>query len=557
MPSAGEGELNVKRYLWYPGLAACLLAQAPEVRTRFRVRYVAENGIYLDAGRNAGLAEKMNLTVTREAQGSGIPTFVAEVRVTAVAETSAACSVVNANGDVAPGDQAELSPSDAEALRTAKPPAGGRQYAQVVGFTEGDPPAEEARASVPRPPSPAVNRARGRIGFEYNTIRDQDAGISSSQLGLVFRGDMTRIGGTYWNLSGYWRGRLNTRGASSQPQTVADLLNRTYHLTLSYDNPTSSWVAGFGRLYLPWATSLETIDGGYVGRRFARRFTAGIFAGSTPDPTSWNYNPDRQLLGSFVNYSSGSFESLHFSTTGGAAISRVHWKPERQFAFFENSLFYKRYLAVYHNVEADQIRGTLQPGEGRFAVTRSFVTVRIQPVKRLSFDLSHNHFRNQPTFDPRLAGTGLLDRLLFQGASAGFRLELPLRSTLYANFGRSRRTGDEKRSLNQMYGFSKDDLLRTGLRGDVRYSKFDSPFGRGIYRSLSLSREIRDVLRVELLGGDQDYSSALSQQGRSRYVNAIADWSFGSNYFMGGGYTLYRSRLQNYNQIYFNVGYRF
>ena len=357
--------------------------------------------------------------------------------------------------EVKPGDQAYLSPEDAEIIRAMKSSEGGRKYAQVVTFTEGDPLEEEARASVPHAPSPAVNRLRGRVGFEYNTIR-QDGGGSSSQQGLVFRGDLTRIGGSYWNLSGYWRGRMNMRSAPAQTQTINDLLNRTYHLTLSYDNPQSPWVAGFGRLYLPWASSLETMDGGYIARRLGKGFTAGMFGGSTPDPTSWNYNPNRQLLGSFVNYSAGSFESVRFTSTAGAAVSRINWRPERQFAFFENSLFYKRYLSIYHDLEADQFKRQSQPGDNGVHVSRSFLTLRLQPTKILSLDFSHNYFRNALTFDPRLIGTGLVDKLLFQGASAGFRLELPLRSAVYANFGRSSQTGDVKRSLNQMYGFAQE-----------------------------------------------------------------------------------------------------
>ena len=549
----------MKRILLFPTLLVSLLSGQPsEPRTRFRVKYVAENGVYLDGGRNAGLAEKMRLTVERiGAPATEAPSRIADLEVTAVAATSAACSILSAHGDILPGDEAILSPVDAANIKAVTSPDGARQYAQVISFTEGDPVEEEARASVPRPPSPQVNRARGRIGFEYNAIRDGSDAFSSSQLGLVFRGDMARIGGSFWSLSGYWRGRMTSRNAGARAETINDLLNRTYHLTLAYDNPLSPWVAGFGRLYLPWATSLETIDGGYFGRRFAKRFTVGMFAGSTPDPTSWNYNPDRQLLGSFVNFASGSFESLRFASTAGVAVSRVHWKPERQYAFFEHGLFYKRYLAIYHNLEADQVRGARPSANREVVVSRSFLTFRLQPLKILSLDFSHNYFRNLPTFDPRLVGTGLLDKLLFEGASAGFRLDLPLRSAVYASFGRSSRTGDARRSLNQMYGVAKDDIFRTGLRADVRYSKFDSSFGRGTYRSLSVSKDIHDVLRVGIQAGDQDYVSALSAQSRSRYLNATADWSFLTRYFLGGGYAIYRSRLQNYAQTYINLGYRF
>ena len=107
----------------------------------------------------------------------------------------------------------------------------------------------------------------------------------------MIRTDITRINGTYWNLNGFWRGRLNNQSHAGQ-ETIQDLINRTYTIGLTYDNPNSKWVAGFGRLYLPWATSLDTIDGGYFGRRLTQGVTAGIFAGSSPDPTSWNYDPE-------------------------------------------------------------------------------------------------------------------------------------------------------------------------------------------------------------------------------------------------------------------------
>ena len=109
---------------------------------------------------------------------------------------------------------------------------------------------------------------------------------------------MTRIDGSYWNFTGYWRGRLSNQSGAA-PQTVTDLLNRTYQIGAYYNNPNSNYVAGFGRFLLPWAPSLSTIDGGYFGRRLGKHFTTGMFAGSTPNPTAWNYDPNRQMAGSF------------------------------------------------------------------------------------------------------------------------------------------------------------------------------------------------------------------------------------------------------------------
>ena len=79
-------------------------------------------------------------------------------------------------------------------------------------------------------------------------------------------------------------------------------MNRTYQIGLFYANPKSPWRFGVGRLILPWASSLGAIDGGYAARKVSRKVTVGMFAGTNPDPTQWNYAPNRQTVGSFVNY---------------------------------------------------------------------------------------------------------------------------------------------------------------------------------------------------------------------------------------------------------------
>src|SRR4029077_2757109 len=108
-----------------------------------------------------------------------------------------------------------------------------------------------------------------KIGCYYSGgARHDNGGGVSLNAGLVIRTDITRINGTYWNLSGFWRGRLSNRSSVGQ-NTLQDLINRTYTIGLTYDNPRSNGWAGCGRLSLPWATSLDTIDGGYVGRKLS------------------------------------------------------------------------------------------------------------------------------------------------------------------------------------------------------------------------------------------------------------------------------------------------
>jgi len=539
-------------------------AADPSLRTVFKVKYVAEGVAYLDGGRSSGLTEGMKLEVQDsdhlpregvavEPSDAGV---VAELVVTALAETSAVTDIHSPKRLVKPGDLAYLSSGDSAALVQQQALSATRKYPAVISFTEGDPLDEEVRDEIPRPPMPSVNRARGRFGFDYmGTISHGTSAITSSDVGMIFRGDITRINGTYWNLSGYWRGRFTSQVPAGQ-QTLQDLINRTYHLSMTYDNPNSSLVAGFGRLYLPWAPSLNTIDGGYFGKRLSKGTTLGIFGGSTPDPTSWNYSPGRVIGGAFINFDGGSFDGVHYSSTSGAGINMVNWQMNRPFVFFENTVSYTRYLSVYDSLQADSPSGNPAVPAPGLGLSVNFLTVRVQPHPRLELDFNYNYFRDIPTFDPTLIGTGLLDKYLFQGFSIGGRVEVLKQIFLYTDVGRSNRTGDATSSLNQMYGITFGRVPWLGLRADAHYSRFNSSFGNGSYRAFSLSRNFLDGLRLEVLAGDQNFASTFTSTNRSRFITGNVETNFGSHYFIQGGYTVDRGQM-SYDQWMFTIGYRF
>jgi len=537
-------------------------------RTEFHIKYVGDDVVYLDGGRSAGLAEKMHLTVRRmrivapptglSAPGATEPQVVAELEVYSIADSSAVCVIKSSTAPLQKGDIATLNVEDQQVSQILRNAGAGRHYAQTITFTEGDPIDEETRDYLPHAPLPEVNRFRGRIGVDYNSIIDTGGtGANGSDTGLSVRADMTRIGGSYWNLSGFSRFRIDSHAAGSQT-TLTDLLNRTYTLQLTYDSPKSRWTAGIGRLYLPWATSLDTIDGGYIGRRLNKTVTVGLFAGTTPDPASWNYNAQRRLAGTFINFERGTYEAFHLNSTTGIGMSRIGWKPDREFLFFENTISWKRYVSVYHELQFDQVHvspitvASLPPG-----VSRSFLTLRVEPNKYVEFDLSENYFRDFPTYDPRLLGTGLLDKYLFQGLSGGVRFAVPFRGSVYTNIGQSSRSGDAKPNWNKMFGIGFRDVLHTGFSTDFHLTQFDSSFAKGSYKAVSLTRQLGETLHLMLQAGQQNFGSSLTSQSRSRFINSSIDWSFSAHYFLGGGMTVYRGGSQNYDQIYFTLGWRF
>lgn len=560
------GVLATFAWLGAGGTSAWAQSAAPPLNF-FHVKYIADGAVYLDAGRNAGLQEGMTLALIHPPSRGDVTEAVrfreeeslADLRVLTVADSSSVCEVLASRGELQVGDLAYLTPKSEHQRQDAENAQEAKNYPVIVTFTNGDPLDEEIRETkVPRVMEPIASQIRGRIGFDYAGIRGS-GGLNSRQMGIVLRADMTRIGGSYWNFTGYWRGRLNTRssGSGATTTTLTDLINRTYHLGFYYQNPDSPVTIGVGRLYLPWAPSLSTIDGGYFGRKLTSRVTFGFFGGSTPDPTAWSYNPNQHIAGTFVNYETGDFDHLHLITTEGLAMTALAWHIAREFAFTENTLSFKHYFSLYNSVQADKAR--VAPGGRTYetGVTQSFTTLRYQPISRLTLSLNHNYFRNLPTFDVNLISTGLLDQYLFQGLSGGFRLGLPLHVTLYSNIGRSKTSTDTAQSWNQLYGATLATIGRTGLRLDGHYSKFTSSFGHGKYTSVSLSKNLTEGLRIEGQGGWQTFISPLTTNTKSHFLNGLVDWNFGPRYFLEAGYTWNMGTSLSYQQWMLTLGYRF
>ena len=538
--------------------------------TVFRVKYVSEGSVYVDAGRNAALEEGMKLSVVEAppdgviAEGiqyRGYP-HVAELVVSTVSDSSAVCDVVETKGELKVGQAAFLTPESVETRRNSEQAADQNSYPILLTFTYGDPLDEEARVAKETQVTrlTPMERFRGRIGFNYGAT-SESGGFTSRQIGLVIDADMHNIGGTYWNFIGSWRGNFgmsstNVPGAASQ--TLTDLINRTYRIGFTYQNPYSPVTVGVGRLFVPWAPGLSTIDGGYFGRKITKKVTVGFFGGSTPDPSSWSYNPNQHIAGALVNVEYGSFDHFRLYSTTGVALTSIQWKVARQFAFFENTWSWKQYVSFYNSLQADAARTSplVNGGSNPTQVSQSFSTLHFQPVKFFGFGVNHNYFKTLPTFDPRLLGTGLLDLYLFQGWSGDVRFALPKRIGLFASLGKSRTTTDKKNSWNQAYGLSLGQVWKTGMLLDLHYSKFNSDFGSGTYQSVSLSKNFSDSFRVQVYGGHQIFHTALSNNSNSNFVNGVVDFNLGPRYFVEGNFGWYSGPALNYTQWSTIFGYR-
>ena len=189
-------------------------------------------------------------------------------------------------------------------------------------------------------------------------------------------------------------------------------------------------------------------------------------------------------------------------------------------------------------------------------MSHSYFTLHYRPMSVVSFDLYHNFFRDVPTAVTTIVGTGLEDKLLFQGISAGTHVMPSRHFTLYTTLGASDKTGDAHRSLNETFGATWNEIARTGLRADFHYSKFDSNFASGHYEVLSLSRQLTNRMFWNVQLGKQDIESSNTLDSFSNFIDDSFDVNLGRHSYLQSGYTYVNGATMNYRQWYMSWGYR-
>jgi len=537
---------------------ATSVAQDENPHISFRVKAVAEGAAYLEGGRNAGLAKSMRLSV-REPSPAGpsgmrsAGATIAELEVTSVAQSSAVTKVLSSNRPVRPGDWAYLSAEDAKLL-VANNVAPLQSASNVV---PSGPKVEQLRNSSSVADTSPTNRLEGRIGLDSSGYNSSGATQGRSRtLGINVWTHSTRLFGTHWNLEGYWRTRY-TKSTMPLQDPMEYYNDRAYLMELTYDNPDSPWVAGVGRLYLPWAPVLDTLDGGYVGCHLGWTATAGVFLGSIPNLNTWHYSPNQRIGGGFVNFK-GDRGDFHYDlTTGGGMVTQV-WQIDRPFMLLDTSVSYKSRLMLYYSLVFDSPQGVttqgIKPGAG---IDRSYLTANYAVNKYVKLMAVHNYFRDVPTLATQLVGTTTMNKLVYQGVIPGLSITPHRFVTLGVMLNQGSKTGDAKRSLNQIYSVTWNQIPHTSVRADLRYSKFVSPFCQGNLQQLTFSRP--SVGRVSWVGqiGRQDITSPFTTNTRFTYADLSLDTNLGWRTFLQSGVTIEHGLTMNSQSWYLSLGYRF
>ena len=528
-----------------------------------RVTYVAGRSVYVAAGRDDGLTEGAELTIVRRGA------IIATLRATFLSPRRASGEIV-LRGDggtdtvtVMVGDSARFIARPVPAHVAAVDSAG---RAPPVTDTM----AEQAGAAPTTSPAPdGAGRTlrtlgiRGRIGLRYLIVAQRDSGgLRLTQPAADIRVDGQRIGGTPLGFSVDARGRRTYASGGPAGTSKSDARTRVYHLSMSLATAGGGRVA-VGRQFSEAFGNVSLFDG-ISADLTRRRWGAGMFAGTQPEPTSMSYASDVRELGAYVQ-TRGDGAHGSWSMTMGAVGSYHASEPNREFAFGQLTVGTPRF-SLYAVQEVDYNRGwKSEAGERTLQPTSTFVSAQLRPVDPLTVAAGFDTRRGVRLWRDLLSPETEFDDRFRQGVwgSATFRAGSHLR--LSADV-RSSDGGDSSGTRATAVGgtIGVDRLTRSLLGANARTTRYRSPWLRGWLHSATLSVSPWDgPVRLEAEGGIRDERDqagiAVTSAGASRmhWLGLSTEAALGRAWYMMLTATRETGGWESVHQVYASLTWRF
>jgi len=298
-----------------------------------------------------------------------------------------------------------------------------------------------APAVTPKPRSARRKRGRGlrqwglrgRVGLRYLSVRDRTGeGSSFSQPALDLRVDGRQIFGTDFGMNVDVRTR-RTHHTFSSGQTENDSYSRVYRLAAMWAPEDSPLEVSVGRQYATALANVSIFDGVLAQWR-KRRWLAGAFTGTQPDPRDFSQSSAIREHGGFFQYRSDPDGATRWSVTTGLIGSYEQGEINREFGYLQGRYLARR-LSIYLVQEIDVNRGWRKQAEGS-TLTRSstYASVRYRLTDAVSLNGGFDNRRHIRLYRDIETPETEFDDSYRQGARLGSSSES-------ANHRRARRPG--------------------------------------------------------------------------------------------------------------------
>lgn len=485
--------------------ASGVRAQGAPAPSWTRITYISGATIYLEVGSKQGLTEQTSLDVVRGGAA------VARLRVTALSSNRAACEALPAPVELVVGDSVRFI---AAAVPVAPAPAG---------------PTTSRRTAL-RGTAPTL---RGRFGMRYLVVSpDGDAAGGLTQPAYDVRLDGQRLGGTRFGLAVDARAqRTQYAAAGSQAARPSVNTTRVYQASVSWSAPRAGMRLNAGRQLAGALASVGLFDGLAVDFD-RRRWSAGAFAGSQPDPFSFGLSGRVREYGAYGTLQSAATGRRATALTVGGVGSYVAGAIDREYAFARLTASGATY-SVYATQEVDVNRGWKRAAEHTATTpTATFVSVQYTPMRALSLSGGIDNRRSVRLYRDYQSPELAFDDAFREGTWAGIALVAPRYARLSIDRRDSRGgTSGASGSTTVMGSLSGYSRFHLGLR--ARGTAYSGSLATGQLLSAAIEVDPWGFLRLEANGGRRTSTSrTAAATTRTTWYGVDADIGIGRSLYI-------------------------
>ncbi len=500
--------------------------------TTVHVTYLAGDLVYVDAGREDGLAEGMQLRVERD----GAEVAVLEVR--HLASHRASCSVVEGGGPPQIGDVVRYrrrpAPAASEAPRRAIPAASRKRRGGL-----------------------GVAGLRGRLGARYLSVRDQTGtgtGFSQPAFDVRLGGDRLNGGPLSVQVDARARRTYRTRPGG---ESLNDGRTRVYRMSAAYRTGGSPFRFVLGRQVSPDLASVSLFDGGLAAYE-PGRWGLGIFAGAQPDGASYGLSTDILEAGAYARYGSAPGAATRWSATGGVVASQDHGAPNRDYLFLRGQLMSPRFFG-YLAQELDVNRGwKTGAGEPLLTATSTYLSLRYRPAAPLELDAGYDNRRNVRLYRDRDTPETEFDDSYRRGIRAGVTVRPGSRLRLSLS-GRTFGGGSSGETRSATVTARLLRLTPLVLDLGSRSTRYTGPLTRGWLHVVTAGAPLGRRRRLEVHVGrrNEDRFTGIETSAGTNWYGADLDLGVAAGWYLLLSLESTRGDVEKNDQLYSSLSYRF
>ncbi len=502
------------------------------------VTYVTGDLIYVDAGRQSGLGEGLELQVERDGKA------VATLKVEHLSSHQASCSVIGDPVEVKIGDVVRFRPVPAKTTGENPSPAASRANPGRTG-------------SVSTMQALRALGFRGRVGVRYLTLMDQTgSGAGFSQPALDLRVSGTRINGSDLDLLVDARARRTYRTDANGGQSN-DGRTRFYRLSLSRRAEGSPLRLSLGRQVSPDLASVSLFDG-LLGEYARRSVAFGVFTGTQPDPKTYGASSEVFEYGGYARVQGAQAGVGRWALTGGAIQSLVRGAVNRDYLFLRGRYMNRRMFG-YLTQEIDINRGwKAKAGEPLLTPTSTYLNLRYQPAPALSFTAGFDNRRNVRLYRDRDTPETVFDDSYRRGLRGGVSVRFLDRFRVGGDAGiRGGGGSGDSKSFTFTTRISRLSPLAVDL--STRHTRYTGPLADGWLHTVRAGGSIGRRNRLELHAGGkrEDRFTGPETSAQTTWLGADLDLGIVTGWYLLLSGESTRGDVEKNDQVYTSLSYRF